>query len=63
MNRSRWVAGTYQWMLVLLTLLIPLLIYFASRGRGLESGNGTIGAVFAFVILLSYLVISNRRRR
>jgi hypothetical protein len=50
-------------MLVLLTLLIPLLIYLASRGKGLESGYGTVGAVFAFVVLLSYLVISNRRGR
>ncbi len=33
------------------------------RGKGLESGYGTVGAVFAFVVLLSYLVISNRRGR
>lgn len=63
MNRSRWVAGSYHFMLVLLTLLIPLLIYLTSRGKGLESGYGTVGAVFAFVVLLSYLVISNRRGR
>ncbi|SMO82676.1 hypothetical protein [Melghirimyces algeriensis] len=63
MNKTRrFIAGSYHLFMVLSTLIIPLLIYYGTRGQGTESFYGTVGAVLAFVILLAYLIIPNLRQ-
>ncbi|PTX59139.1 hypothetical protein C8P63_11384 [Melghirimyces profundicolus] len=64
MNRTRrWVAGSYHLLMFLATLMIPLLIFYGSRGRGADTGYGMVGAILAFAVLLAYLIIPNLKRR
>ncbi|MDR6226314.1 hypothetical protein [Desmospora profundinema] len=62
MDRARLTNGLYHLLLVLSTFGIPLLIVFSFRGSGDHPIEGWIGAAMAFLVLLAYALITNRKR-
>ncbi|WP_141201701.1 hypothetical protein [Paludifilum halophilum] len=63
--RSRiYATAMYHILMTAATIGIPSLIYFGSRGQGNEAYYGAVGAVMAFLLLVTYLILpewENRR--